>query len=43
MDFFDMISGRPCANCEDAPAAPGDLFCEPECRDEFEGTGAYAE
>lgn len=42
--MFDHISGAPCLNCETEPAAArGDLFCEPECRDEYNGTGSYAE
>ncbi|QPB09584.1 hypothetical protein CPT_Sycamore_044 [Streptomyces phage Sycamore] len=43
MDFFDNISGAPCLNCETDAALPGDLFCHPECRDEYNGEGAYAE
>lgn len=42
-DWLDNISGMPCANCEDAPADDGDLFCSEGCRDEYEGTGAYTE
>lgn len=42
-EFFDYVSGRPCANCESAPAVDGDLFCSKECRDEYEGEGEYAE
>ena len=34
---LDYITGTPCANCECAPAAPEDLFCTDECRDEYEG------
>jgi hypothetical protein len=46
--MYDYIGGcgygsRPCLNCETEPAAPDGLYCEDECRDEFEGIGAYAE
>lgn len=40
--MLDRITGMPCANCESAPAWLGP-FCSNECRDEYEGTGAYAE
>lgn len=47
-DFFDYIGGcgygpRPCLNCETEPAALDRLYCSDECRDEWEGIGAYAE
>lgn len=43
LDFLDQVSGLPCTNCESCPAADGDLFCCDECRDEYEGTGQFAE
>lgn len=36
-DFFDRIGEHPCTNCESEPAAYGDLFCNPDCRAEYEG------
>lgn len=41
--MYDYISERCCANCEDSPAYDGSLFCSKDCRDEYEGTRAYAE
>lgn len=35
--FFDHVGEHPCTNCESAPAAYGDLFCNPDCRAEYEG------
>lgn len=43
MDFFDTITGSPCANCESAPAEDGGHFCEDECRKEYEGEGEYGD
>ncbi|MBA9050813.1 MULTISPECIES: hypothetical protein [Streptomyces] len=48
MAYLDYIGGcgygaRPCLNCETEPAERDYLYCSPECRDEFEGIGAYAE
>lgn len=45
---MDYIGGcgygpRPCLNCETEPAELDSLYCHSECRDEFEGIGAYAE
>lgn len=39
-EFFDQVSGTPCANCEDEPAQPtkfSNLFCSVECQAEYEG------
>lgn len=41
--MHDHFDGKPCTNCESAPAQPEDLFCCDDCRDEYEGTGDYAE
>lgn len=41
--MFDHITGSACGNCESAPAGAYGPFCSRGCRDEYEGTGAYAE
>ncbi len=40
--MLDQITGRPCANCETAPARRGP-YCSADCRTEYEGVGAYVD
>lgn len=41
--MFDHITGSACGNCESYPAGAYGPLCSRGCRDEYEGTGAYAE
>lgn len=41
--IYDHFSGASCANCESRPQASESLFCDSDCKDEYEGTGDYAE
>jgi hypothetical protein len=37
LDYFDQVSGSPCANCECEPRNGDSHFCSDECQDEYEG------
>lgn len=41
--MLNQITGSACGNCESEPAGAYGPFCSRECRDEYEGVGAYAE